>query len=170
MWYSTMYWCSRGIHVMFYDIFYDVHVAYMWCSIIYFCDIHVVCVWYIHVMLYDVFLCSCSIHVTFYDFLWCLCDIHMMFYDIFCNVHIVYMWYSRSIQWCFMIYFVMFMYYTCDVLLYFLCSHDINVMFYYIFSIFYFVSFIFMFAFYFSYIPWYMVYTWCPIMYFKMFM
>jgi hypothetical protein len=48
--------CSHNIHVMFYDIFSDVLVIYMRCSIMYF------------VMFYGVFsIVGFSIHVIFYS-------------------------------------------------------------------------------------------------------
>ena len=45
--------CSYNIDVIFYDIFYDVHMIYnvRFCDI--FCDVHVV---YIYVIFYDIFL------------------------------------------------------------------------------------------------------------------
>ena len=52
--------CSYGISVMFYDVFYDVHMVY-------------------NFIFYDVFCGSCSIHVMFYNFF-------MMFTRYTCDV------------------------------------------------------------------------------------
>jgi hypothetical protein len=137
MWCSTIF-CNVHvlyIYMMFYDFFMftwftcDVIWCFLWCSVVY--------MWYsrsIQVMFYDVFLCSRSIQ-------WCsmmvfvmFTQIHVMFYDffifiwyiggdVFCDVRVVYMWCSRTIQvvfcdvfyvhavymWCYMVYLVMFM-------------------------------------------------------------
>jgi hypothetical protein len=98
--------------MMLYDVFCNVHVLYMWCSKMYFYDVHVVNMgwsmkyfvmftWYTCDVIWG-FLCSNGIHVILYDvlcdihiiYLWYSHSIHMMFYDGFCDVHLVYMWCS----------------------------------------------------------------------------
>ena len=81
--YNVFLWCSCTIHVMFYHVFCDVHVVYMWCST-YFCDIHILymgCSTYFRMFIYY----KCMFH-DFFKFPW---DILCYILDCLSNIHVM---------------------------------------------------------------------------------